>query len=304
MFARRHPFLFFLLVFTAMILAGVTVISGLFSLTSEKTRFDLGEKVGVVEINGVVSGAKDTLEQIKTFRETPSVKALVVRINSPGGAVGPSQEIYREIKKTMKEKHVVASLGLVAASGGYYIASAAEKIFSNPGTITGSIGVIMSYTNLQELFQKIGLSPVTIKSAEYKDIGSPVRKLSKEEEEILQKFVEDIHQQFVSDVAEGRGLEIEKVAEIADGRIYTGRKAKQIGLIDGFGNLEDAIEMAGRLGGIKGKVKAVYPPEKKKFSIIEYLLGTSLETFFQDLMKRQGMAPGISGGYLFRPGAD
>ncbi len=260
----------------------------------------IGDGVGVVEVKGIITSSKDVIEQIRQFRDNPSIKAVVVRVDSPGGAVGPAQEIYREITKTKKTKKVVASMGTVAASGGYYIASAADSIFANPGTLTGSIGVIMSYTNLQELFEKIGLSPVVIKSGKYKDIGSPTRPLKEDEKRILQQFADDIHQQFIDDVAKGRGMKVGDVRALADGRIYTGRKAMELGLVDSIGNLYDALEYAGQLGGIKGRVVPVYPPEEKNFSLIRFLFGSDARNMVEDfVMDKEGA---ISGGYLYRPG--
>ncbi len=298
MFSRRHPFLFFILVFTAIVSSGVIVLSALFTVVSRDSHFIRGKKVGVVEVTGVIAESRRILENLKDFREDPSIQAIVIRINSPGGAVGPAQEIYREIRKTLPKKKTVASLSSMAASGGYYIAAAADEIFASRGTITGSIGVIMSYTNLQELFEKIGLSPVVIKSGEYKDLASPVKKMSEQEEQILQDFAEEIHQQFIRDVAAGRGLAIEKVEALSDGRIYTGEKAKSLGLIDSFGNLSDAVERAAELAGVKGKVVPVYPPEKDRFSLLEFLLGTSFQERIDMLLKREG----LFGGYLYQPG--
>jgi len=307
MFSRRHPFLFFLLVMTGMTLFSITAITLLVSWPSGRPAFEKGEKVGVVEINGVIMEARQVLEQLKRFRDSDAIKAVVIRINSPGGAVGPSQEIYREIRKTAQEKKVVASMGSMAASGGYYVAAAADEIMANPGTITGSIGVIMSYTNLQELFRKIGLSPVVIKSGEYKDMASPMRTLEVEERQILEAFAEDIHHQFIDDVAAGREMPKAEVTRLADGRIYSGRQARELGLVDEFGNLRDAIDRAGRMGGIEGDVIAVYPPEKKKFSLLEFLLGTSAQNLLQEIAGGQALAPGLSGriygGYLYQPGS-
>ena len=186
-----------------------------------------GERVAVIEVTGVITDAKETLAALKRFREDKSIKAIVVRIESPGGGVGPSQEIYREIRKTIKQKKVIASLGAVAASGGYYIAAGTEGIVANPGTITGSIGVIMGYTNFQQIFQKIGLVPVVFKSGQFKDMGSPVREMSEQEKKILQGFVDKIHHQFVKDVAEGRKMAVPKVGALADGRIFTGEEARR-----------------------------------------------------------------------------
>ena len=302
MFSRRHPILFFVLMFTAMTLGGIILLSAIFStmLTfsgKTTTPFELGDKVGVVKIEGAIMDAGDTVDQLKTFRENPSIKAIVVRVDSPGGGVGPSQEIYREIRKTSEKKKVVASMGALAASGGYYVASAADSIMANPGTITGSIGVIMSYTNLEDLFGKIGLSPVVIKSGQYKDIASPVRKMSDEERALLQAFADDLHDQFINDVAEGRGMDAGEVRKIADGRIFSGKRAKELGLIDQLGNLEDAINMAGRLAGIKGKIVTVYPPQERNLSMIELLTGMSTA----DLIHQVATERTFYGGYLYQP---
>lgn len=295
MFSRRHPFLFFMLVFSAIMAGTMILMTLLITFSSRPEEFEFGEKVGVVEINGVITDSKDIIQKIKTYRENEAIKAIVVRINSPGGAVGPSQEIYREIRKTIAVKKVVASMGAVAASGGYYAAAAANGIMANPGTITGSIGVIIGYTNFQEIMKKIGLVPVVVKSGEYKDLGSPVRTMTDEERGILQTFVGKIHRQFVSDAAEGRKMDEARMGELADGRIYTGEEAQSLGLIDRLGNLEDAVEWAGRMGGIKGKITAVYPREEK-FTIWKYLKESSLNE-----LVNQVMHPAVYAGYLYTP---
>lgn len=297
MFSRRHPFLFFILVFSS-IVAVATVLTSMISLLGqEKGELRFGEKVGVIEIEGMMTDARLVLNQIKTFREQEAVKAIVIRINSPGGAVGPAQEIYREIRKTVEQKKVVASLGAVAASGGYYVASAADRIMANPGTVTGSIGVIMGYTNFQSLLEKIGLTPVVIKSGKYKDIASPVRKMSEEERELLQQFTDTVHTQFIEDVAHGRGENPDTIRKIADGRIFSGETAQGYGLVDRLGNLADAVEWAGRLGGIKGKVKCVYPPEKK-LPILDYLMDRAAAKIKAAMEEMTSVTP----GYIYEPG--
>ena len=222
-----------------------------------------GEKVGVVEIKGLIADSKAVLKQLDRFQEDPDIKAIVLRINSPGGAVGPSQEILREVEKVRQKKKIVASLGTVAASGGYYIACGADLIMANKGTATGSIGVIMQFTNVEALTKKVGLDFFTLKSGRYKDVGSPFRSMTPEEREYMQHLLDNIYQQFLSDVARNRKIPVEKLKTLAEGKVYTGEEAKQVGLVDEFGNLPDAIEKAGRLGGIKGKVEAVYPAERR-----------------------------------------
>lgn len=298
MFSRRHPYLFFLLVFSVIIAGSSVVLSLLNVICQGRSEIGFGEKVGVIELNGVIADSRQILEQIKGFRDNDSVKSIVIRIDSPGGAVGPSQEIYREIRKTIEAKSVIASLGSIAASGGYYIAAAADGIVANPGTITGSIGVILGYTNFEALFEKIGLSPVVIKSGEYKDIGSPVRKMTESERDLLQEFSDNVHTQFIEHVAQGRNLPSTQVREIADGRIFSGEKAKTIGLVDRLGNLEDAIEWAGRLGGIKGDISVVYPPEEK-LPFMKYLVDMSAEQL-REVISRMNISM-ITGGYLYQP---
>jgi len=298
MFSRRHPFLFFVLIFSAIISGTILSLSLLFTIVSGDGDLVSGDKVGVIEITGVIIESKEILRQIKEYREDESVKSVVLRIDSPGGGVGPSQEVYREIRKTVKEKSVIASMGAVAASGGYYIASGASGIVANPGTVTGSIGVILGYTNFQEIFNKIGLKPIVVKSGEFKDIGSPVRDMTKEEEEILKNFVDKIHMQFVTDVSEGRGMDLEKVRHLADGRIYTGEEAKAIGLVDRLGNLEDAVEWAGRLGGIEGDIRTMYP-KKEKVPFLEYLTGMSLQELLTAVFHSSYAT--VSPEYIYHP---
>ena len=281
----------------------VTAFIGLslvFMLAAKDADFDDliksgGEKVGIVELIGNITSSRDIIHSIKHFRENSSIKAIVIRIDSPGGAVGPAQEIFREIRKTVNTKKVIASMGTVAASGGYYVAAGADGIVANPGTITGSIGIIMGFANFQELLRKIGMIPVVIKSGQYKDIGSPVREMTKDERAILQNLSNRIHRQFIVDIANGRGMDLSKVEVIADGRIFTGEEAKNLGLIDRLGNLEDAIEWAGRMGGIKGKISAVYAP-KKKFSILKFIAESSVKEIANMIVN-----PSLYTGYLYSP---
>jgi protease-4 len=286
------------LTFSSVVATAIIVITLLFVIGTKDSEFEFGEKVGIVEINGIIADSKNAIHNLKRFREDSSVKAIVIRINSPGGAVGPSQEIFREIRKTSSSKKVVASMGSIAASGGYYIAAGADGIVANPGTITGSIGVIMGFTNYQELLRKIGLVPVVVKSGKYKDIGSPVRKMKPEEKKILQNFSRKIHRQFIKDIVEGRKMDQAKVEALADGRIFTGEESKELGLVDRLGNFEDAIEWAGRLGGIKGKISTVYAREKK-FSLLRYIADSSAKALLNRIAD-----PSLSADYLYSPEKD
>ncbi|MEK7881108.1 MAG: signal peptide peptidase SppA [Deltaproteobacteria bacterium] len=184
-----------------------------------------------------------------------------------------SQEIYAELKKLKAEKKVVASMGAVAASGGYYIASATDKIVANPGTITGSIGVIIQFVNAEEFLKKVGLQGRVIKSGKFKDTGSPLRDMSEEERVYLQSVIDDVHGQFIEAVSTGRGIKKEEVAKLADGRIFTGSQALKLGLVDKLGTMEDAIDLGAELAGISGKPSVVYPPEKFQW---KGLLGESV----------------------------
>jgi protease-4 len=225
-----------------------------------------GDGVGVLQIDGAIDDSRSVIAELRRFREMPWVKAIVVRVDSPGGAVAPTQEIFEEIQRLKKRKPVIASMGSVAASGGYYIASACDKIIANPGTLTGSIGVIMQLTNVEELMKKIGVKGYNVKSGANKDIGSPFQPLSPEGREILQSVIDNVHSQFIAAVAKGRGLDEARVRKLADGRIYSGAQAKDLGLVDQFGTLEDAIEVAAKRANLSGE-PAVYQsrPEQERW---------------------------------------
>ena len=247
-------------------------------------RFAFGDKIAIVEIRGVIAQSSGIIEEIHQYLEDDGVKAIILRIDSPGGGVGPSQEIHREIVKVKEKKKIVTSMGSVAASGGYYIACASDLIVANPGTITGSIGVLMEFTNIEELFKKIGIKGVVLKSGEHKDIGSPFREMAPEEKRIIQEVIDNVHQQFIKAVAEGRKMDRWKVTQIADGRILTGEQAKELGLVDQIGNLHDAIDATAKLVGIEGKPDILYP--KKKFSIWELLIRETVSAVLDTLQEK------------------
>lgn len=252
-----------------------------------------GDAVAVLEIDGTIDDSRSAIQSLKQFGETKGIRAVVVRIDSPGGAVGPTQEIHEEIEKLKKKKPVVASLGGMAASGGYYIASACDQIVANPGTLTGSIGVIMELSNLEELMKKIGYKGTAIKSGPHKDIGSPLRPLTPEGKAILQSLVDNVHGQFVSAVAKGRGLSEDVVRELADGRVYSGEQAKKLGLVDILGNMEDAIELAAKRAGIKKEPQVIFTRGEDK-SWWEKLL-------FSFFGKRVGKTEGLGLRYEWSP---
>lgn len=250
-------FLFFLVI----ILIGLTGIS----VVEEGASFyNLGQKVAIIEVYGTISGSNEVIRQLKKYSKDSSIPAIVLDIDSPGGAVVPSQEIYEEVLKAKKAgKKVVASLRSLGASGGYYIACSADTIVANPGTLTGSIGVIFEFPVVQDLFKKIGVKFEVVKRGELKEVGTSFRSMTQEERDLLQSVIDDTYNQFVDAVKEGRGLEREKILELADGRVFTGRQAKELGLIDELGDIEDAVKIAGKMGNIEGIPKTIKERPKK-----------------------------------------
>jgi protease IV len=234
------------------------------------------EGVAIVRVEGPILDSYQTVEELQAFAEDPLVKAIVIRIDSPGGGVAPSQEIYNAVKRVRREnnKTVVASMGTVAASGGYYIAVATDRILANPGTLTGSIGVIMQMANFQELLEKIGVKSVVVKTGKFKDLGSPFRPMMEEERQLLKSVMNDTLSQFIEAVADGRSMDSAEVEQLADGRVFTGRQAKSVLLVDEIGDLHDAIKLAGELGGIEGAPRVL--ETTKPFSFQEFLESTFL----------------------------
>lgn len=264
------------------------VVSLLFVMLQKN--LPLGERVALIRVEGMIVDSKDTIYEIKEYVKDPLIKAIVLRIDSPGGAVAPAQEIYEEIKKAVAKKKVIASMGSIAASGGYYIASPATKIIANPGTLTGSIGVIMEIPNLEGLMSKLGIKTEVVKSGEKKDMASVFRGIKKEERAILQKVLDNVHDQFITAVAEGRKMPYEDVKQLADGRIFTGEQALKVGLVDKLGNIEDAVQVAAELSGIKGE--PVLISKKERFSLIDLIRGP------KELID---IIPSVKIKYLFTP---
>jgi protease-4 len=260
----------------------IIAITIIVALVSSDSKFDFNDKVAVIEIKGVILDPAEVNDALREYARRDDVKAIVLRIDSPGGAVGPSQEIYREVMRIRRTKKVVASMGSVAASGGYYIAAAADKIYANPGTITGSIGVIIEFMNTQELFKKIGVKGTVIKSGKFKDTGSPLREMTEADRKLLADVINDIHSQFVEAVAQGRDMKYEDVAVIADGRIFSGAQAMRLGLVDQLGSLDDAILEVARLAGIQGKHSVIYP--EKKHGLLKELLTGEASSYLQNMV--------------------
>jgi protease-4 len=266
------------------------VLSGVMAFLQKGVH--IGDKVALVRVEGPIMDSYKAIEEIKEYSKDSSVRAIVLRVDSPGGAVAPSQEIYEEVRKAAAKKKVIVSMGSVAASGGYYISAPASRIIANPGTLTGSIGVIMEIPNIEGLMSKVGVKTEVIKSGRHKDMASVFRGIGREERVILQGVLADVHDQFINAVAEGRKMLPDEVRKIADGRVFTGKQALDIRLVDELGNLEDAIKTAAKMAGIKGEPEVV--SKKEKFSITE-LLRSGFPKELSDLF------PTVKLKYIFAP---
>jgi protease-4 len=269
-----------LIVVVGMLFLGVLIAA--MANNDATTRGDVfGDKVAIIPIDGEILGSRDTIDALHRYARNNSVKAMVVRINSPGGAIAPSQEIYEEIRnvRTRSGKPIIASLDSVAASGGYYIASACDTIVANPGSITGSIGVILQWMETKDLLAWAKLKPETITSGAMKAAGSPYQDLTDEQRAYFQSIVTQLHGQFVRAVAAGRKGKLTEadVSRIADGRVFTGEQALGLKLVDQLGNLDDAIRVAGKLGGISGRPGTIYP-KKRTRSIFDAITNDDSDT--------------------------
>ncbi len=246
-----------------------------------------GDRIAIVDIFGTIESSKDAVRQIKKYGDDGSVAAILIHLDSPGGGVAATQEIYDEIYRVRveEEKLVVASMTSVAASGAYYIACATDMIIANPGTLVGSIGVIMQYPVVGELISKLGVKFETVKSGEIKDVGSPWREPTERDREMLQAAIDDVYEQFVEAVMDGRDLTREEVIEVADGSIFTGRQGVDLGLVDKLGSFEEAIRITAELAGIEGEPRTVKERPKRRMSIFDLLQGgiaDVLESSFPD----------------------
>ncbi|HVI75361.1 MAG TPA: signal peptide peptidase SppA [Anaeromyxobacteraceae bacterium] len=266
-------------VFLAFLLLAYGAVKG------EGPRLGGGPRIGVVEVKGEIGAgvrgsvdADETLRVIKRYMDDGDMKAVVVRIDSPGGAVAPSQEIYDELKKLAEKKTVVCSMGNLAASGGFYIAMACPHILAEPGTLTGSIGVISQFPNVKGLVERFHVKMETIKSGKLKDAGNPFREMTPEDRAYWQSLIDQVYLQFLQAVVESRDLPEEEVRKIADGRVLTGQQAQQLGLIDELGNFNDAVDTAKEEAGLSGEPRLVYPPEERSSRIFEDLLGGAVHS--------------------------
>ncbi len=293
---KRHPVIWGFLLLAIIGLVFFLILRLIFAPGEGGSWFSFKDKVGVVLIEGVLSDSRDAVRQLEKYERDGGIKAIVLRVNSPGGAVVPSQEIYDKVLAVKKSKKVVVSMGSVAASGGYYIACAADRIIANPGTITGSIGVVVQFSQIEELLKKIGLKSTVVKAGEYKDMGSPVREMTPAERALVQGVIDDIHAQFIEAVVSNRRIDRQEIERIADARIFTGRQALAAGLVDGLGNMDHAIDTAAELAGIEGRPEVIYPEEKRK-GLLRYITGEAVSSIAAALGETRS---GID--YLYRPG--
>jgi protease-4 len=275
-FPQKHPILLGIFILTGiffLFIGGISLLlSSLISNGPKTDLFSSKEGVGVVELKGLIVSPEQVLKHLKEFRKNSNVKSIVLRIESPGGAVGASQEIYQEVKRTSEVKPVIASMGSMGASGGYYAALGADTIIANPGTMTGSIGVIVKFPNLEGLFEKIGYRSEVIKSGPLKDVGASNRPMSEEERKLMQDLIDNVYGQFVKDIAAARDMPVDTVRELADGRVYSGEQALEVNLIDSLGNFTDAIAMAAKMGGLDVEdPQLIYPEVDRKFSLFNLL---------------------------------
>lgn len=299
MIMRKHPVILGL---------GLLLLIGLFflllmalmgSLFGQRT-LTWGEHVGVVTIEGVIRDSQEISRQLNAFGKDGSIKAVVLRIDSPGGGVAPAQEIYDAVLAVKKKKKVVASMGSLAASGGYLIACAADRVVANPGTVTGSISAIMHFANAEELLKKIGLKSSVVKSGRFKDIGTPTRPMTEDEKALIQSLVDDTYDQFLEAVSKGRRIPKEDLRRIADGRVFTGRQAQKLGLVDELGDLNYTVRLAGTLSGIKGEPDVIYPV-KKKSTFWELILQQAVISLVGEMKKGDARSEGLN--FLYDQGS-
>lgn len=292
---RKHPILlgFCLLLLLGIFFLFMTALGG--GILGKRMPM-WGEHVGVVTVEGIIRNSREVTRQLDVFGKDSSVKAVVVRIDSPGGGVAAAQDIHDAILAVRKKKKVVASMGTIAASGGYLVACAADRIVASPGTVTGSISAIIHFANIEELLKKIGLKSSVVKSGQYKDIGSPTRPMTEDEKALIQSLVDDTYDQFLEVVAKGRRISKDDLRKIADGRLFTGRQAQKLGLVDELGDLSHAVRLAGTLAGMEGEPDVVYPV-KKKSTFWELVLQQAASALVAEIQKTQAGPEGLN--YLF-----
>lgn len=273
---RRIPLWIWVVLITVLVFIVVVRLGS--SAVSGEGGFSFGEKVGIIRLIGPIIGSEQIIHEFNTLKDRSDIKAIVFRINSPGGTVAPSQEIYEKVKNINMQIPIVVSVGNLAASGGYYAAMGSNTIVVNRGSIVGSIGVILDYPVATDLLDKLGLRFETLTSGEYKDSGSPTRLVTEKDREYFQYVIDDLHNQFVSAVSLGRNLELDEVSDLADGRIFTGEQAISLGLADTLGTLEDAIKIAGKLAGIQGKPRTIQL-RRKSSTFLDFMINTVMQRY-------------------------
>jgi protease-4 len=269
----------FVVLFGFMLLAYSAVKGGSTAMNLSDVETTTGSRIGIVEARGTIGDRENGVDSekitklLRKYEKDDDIKAIVLRVDSPGGAVAPSQEIYDALKRIKAKKKVVVSMGNLAASGGYYISASADKIYAQPGTLTGSIGVIFMHFNVRGLLEWAKVDETTLKTGKYKDTLSPFRPIQETDREEIQSLSDDVYGQFVKAVADGRGMPEARVREIAEGRIYTGRKAKELKLVDELGGLDDAVQAAWTLAGQSGEAKVQYAPKEHELSLRDLMRG-------------------------------
>lgn len=264
-----------------------------------------GPKIGIVEVEGTIGDSENGVdgkreaEELREFAEDDDIEAIVVRIDSPGGAVAPSQEIWAEIKRSREKKKVLCSMGNLAASGGYYIAVACEEIVANPGTLTGSIGVISQFFDASEWLTAAKLEETTLKTGPFKDSGSPLREFNEQDQAYFNELLNDIYLQFIQAVADGRKLSLDEVRPLADGRVYTGVQAQKLKLVDSLGNFRAAVDRVMELAGLEGEPQLVYPEDEGQFAFLKYLQGGARAAAREAV---QGAVEGVAASAVSRTG--
>lgn len=292
-------------IFTAVVIAVVSLMTltgiALALFAAGGGGLGLGGRIALIELDGVIADDRVLLERVRRLRADPSVDGWVVSINSPGGMVAPSQSLYETLRRIRLEDEVpvIAAIGSVGASGGYYVALAADSILALPGSITGSIGVIVEYPNVQELMQRVGIEMEVVKSGARKDMGSPFRDMDAADRETLTAMVDDVHAQFVETVAAARGMTVEAVVPLADGRIFSGRQAMAAGLVDRMGNVEEAIGLAGRMAGLGSEPRVARPPDTEVPLLLDLLFGESTALAI-GRMVRSVAAPVVGAGPVLK----
>lgn len=259
-----------------------------------------GGGIAVVEVDGVISDDQQFLRDVRRLRNDRSVRGWVIAINSPGGVVAPAQSMFETVRRIRDEDGmpIVASIGSVGASGGYYIALGADSIMALPGSITGSIGVLMEYPNVQGLMERLGVRMEVVKGGEQKDLASPFRDMDPEQREILEALVVDVHEQFIEAVAAARGMDVDAVVPLADGRVLSGRQAQAVGLVDLLGNRDDAIALVGRMTGLGPQPRIVRPPEPRRPLLVDLLFGQAATTVVRELTGAVTHGSGVTLKYI------